>query len=82
MSKTKVFEQLNRLKAPDYEKLKCPKCGNTTNFIEFALRDTKQPFIVGKDGTINWDSSDTLDDSWPTEIWCGVCEDTWVVWKA
>lgn len=65
--------------------MKCQTCGNTKEFLEFAYRDTKQPFTI-QNGEPDWDTYDTTGgETWPSEIWCKVCYDagrTTVVWKA
>ncbi len=75
---------------PDYHKLKCPKCGNTTDFIEFAMRETKQRLTVrprshavGED-CVEWEQFDMLDTVEPEELVCGKCfdEELVTVWKA
>jgi len=71
---------------PDYKKLKCPKCGNTTSFVEFAMRETKQPFTVDPEkDEPDWEVFDFIDDSpYPEEVVCGKCfeEELVTVWKA
>lgn len=73
---------------PDYTKLKCPKCGNTDSFLEYAFRPTSQRFNMGEKGNRgrttepNWQEFDWSDDVFVEQISCGECEDATVVWKA
>jgi len=78
---------------PDYSSLSCSACGNTKEFIEFAYRDTKQPFTLEQKPGLkkrqpDWDLYELTDgqETFPTEIWCNatVNGDTCgkVVWKA
>lgn len=68
---------------PDYYKLKCPKCGNTSDFVEFAQRETKQRFEVKANG-VDWEAFEALDDVHPDEIVCGICyhREMVQVWKS
>jgi len=78
---------------PDYSALSCSRCGNTKEFIEFAYRDTKQPFNMGEKPGLekpqpDWDLYEFTDgeEVFPTEIWCNAtvngdkCGN--VVWRA
>lgn len=64
---------------PDYAALKCPVCGNAKDFVEFSLRETKQPFAL-KDGEPDWDLYEALDTAdISLSIDCGECEaEVWV----
>jgi len=65
---------------PTYEKLTCTKCGNSTDFVEFARTQTKQPFTV-KNGEVDWLLTEILDEvNEPEEIQCQSCGE--VVWRA
>lgn len=72
---------------PDYKNLECKKCNNKTNFVEFALRETRQPFTVldrggPKDPLDQWGDYELSDGETciAHEIQCGLCEE--VVWSA
>ncbi len=69
---------------PNYLNLRCPKCGNATEFVEFALRETKQPFKLGS-GEPDWAEFEWIDEApYPEEIVCGKCygKELVTVWKA
>lgn len=73
----------------DYHNLKCPKCGNTERFIEFAKRTTRQLFSVSAepDTEPDWDLFETVDneEAEPDQIWCANCDkrcDEIVVWDS
>ena len=72
---------------PDYESLRCPECGNGLKFVELALRETAQPFLVREgNGAPDWglfESDHT--QGLPLEIRCGDCRERGVdttVWSA
>ncbi len=60
---------------PEYAKLTCPRCGNTTEFVEFSLWEGRQAFTV-RDGepdyTDAWEGLDA--DQYTRGIWCARCE--------
>lgn len=59
------------MRKPDYLKLKCPQCGNTEEFLEFADAATEQRFTV-KDGKIDWSVTELLDEpNQPDIVICG-----------
>lgn len=62
----------------DYGKLKCDRCGNTTRFVEVALRPTRQPFTVHPNDGIEWDVYELIscEENHVEEIVCADCEDT------
>jgi hypothetical protein len=56
---------------PDYATLKCPKCGNTEDFVEYAFRPTYQRFHKGGiDTEPDWQAFDYGDDVFPETIVC------------
>jgi len=76
---------------PDHNTLRCPKCGNTTDFREFALRETAQPFTLApmwdkaklqRVREPDWDTYEVVDNGtdWPQVIQCDKCEaEVWTV---
>jgi hypothetical protein len=64
---------------PRYKDLRC-ECGNTTEFDEFALRETTQSFVVKGDMTDFEDYDMVRDTVFPTSIECASCGT--VVWSA
>jgi hypothetical protein len=66
---------------PPYDKIKCPKCGNTESFRETSLRDTYQNFEMYRNGSPHWAEFETGDEIIPLVIICSKCDDETVVWK-
>jgi predicted nucleic-acid-binding Zn-ribbon protein len=64
---------------PDYAALKCPKCGNTGRFREYALTETEQPFFL-RCGEPDFQVSEIVDSpNDPQEIRCSDCDT--IVWS-
>jgi phage FluMu protein Com len=78
---------------PDYSKLHCPQCGNTTDFIEFAMTDTKQRVRVKQFATLvslhevpweflDYSEKEIMDEDLVEEVICGKCSELVSLWKA
>ena len=69
---------------PEYSKLRCPKCGNTKEFREFSLRETRQPFVAPKteNDDPDWDTYELTENGpdFPQTIECVKCDTE--VWNA